>query len=103
MDNPYAPPGEESAPEPAAPAPERASVRQRIASIAIDAAIALVCVWPIYLADKRFTLGLGPPAGALAVLPIWIIRWLGGQSPGDRVCGIKQVRIDGKRRWIVVR
>jgi len=95
VSNPYAPPTADD------DSPPTASYGLRVAARLLDGLIGMVVAFAYYFVADRYDL---PPGGVfLLILPLVLLRALWSQSPGDRLCGIKRVTVDGRRSWIVVR
>jgi len=99
VSNPYAPPLHDDD-----QGPPTASIGLRVAARLLDALCGMALFFCLfYVPIVWFDVDIPPQAAVLAAVPVLLVRSLIGQSPGERLCGIKRVRIDGKRRWIVVR
>jgi uncharacterized RDD family membrane protein YckC len=95
VSNPYAPPSTDD------DSPPTAGYGVRVAARLLDGLIGMTVAFAYYFVAERYDL---PPGGVFVlIVPIVLWRALSGQSPGDRLCGIKRVTADGRRRWIVVR
>jgi uncharacterized RDD family membrane protein YckC len=95
--NPYAPPEHDGDATPVA------SLGLRAAAVLLDVLVMLVAAVVLHFVNRALDYSLPPQIGVLVAAPIALARLFGGQTPGERLCGIKRVKIDGKRRWIVVR